>query len=715
MAGRKIDENDLKAIVAAKITNSVGFYGGKLAKDRQTALRYYEGDKFGNEVDGRSQVVSRDVAEAIDSMMPSLVRIFTAGDQVVQFDPTGPEDEEAAKQATDTVNWVVTQKNEAFQLFYLWFKDALLSRAGIVKTYWDTQEYRQKETYEGLTEAEYQALVEDPDAEVVEESIRPAAVPTEAPAGMGAGPVSEEEGEAPAVEAMESQPEPLHNVTLMRTNKIGMPKIVNVPPDEFLLDRRAVNIDEVGFLAHRVKKTETDLIEMGYDEDLVKSLPGYDNQDFTQERIERFKQEDELPYRNTNALDPTMREIWITECYLKVDWDNDGIAEWRKVTVAGENAYEILENEEVDDHPFAALSPVLMPHKFWGQSIADQTMDLQLIKSTLWRQMLDNMYLQNNQRVIAVEGQVNLDDLLTSRPGGVVRAKSNTAVTPIVAPPLNQSAFTMIEYIDTVREQRTGVTRYNQGLDSETLNKTATGVQLIQNASQQRLELIARVFAETGVKRLFRRVFELLQKHQTKPMTVRLRNKWVPINPSEWNARMDMTISVGLGTGDKQQQFNVLMQLLNLDQAIVKLQGGVQGPLLTAPNIHAKLEKLIEAAGYKNPAAFYSDPATIPPQPPQPSPEMMKAQGEMQLAQVKMQADAQQNAQKMQSDAQMEQMKLKSDFTIAQMKAQMDAEAAKYKAQLEANAKIEIARMEVALKASMPQDQSSNLSGGMPA
>jgi len=726
MAGSKVDENDLKAIIAAKITNSVGFYGGALSKDRQTALRYYEGEKFGNEVDGRSQVVSRDVAEAIDSMMPSLVRIFTAGDQVVQFDPVGPEDEEAAKQATEVVNWVVTQKNESFRIFYLWFKDALLSRAGVIKTYWDTQEYRQKEEYQGLTDPEFQALTEDPEIEVVEHSTRPAALPVEAMAGLGVGPVPEEASESPQMQAMEQAPEMLHDVTLMRTNKIGMPKIVNIPPDEFLIDRRAVDIDEVGFLAHRVKKTETDLIEMGFDKAKVKSLPGYDNQDFTLERMERFKQEDENPYRNTNALDPTMREIWITECYLKVDWDGDGIAEWRKVTVAGENAYEILSNEEIDDHPFAAVSPILMPHKFWGQSISDQTMDLQLIKSTLWRQMLDNMYLQNNQRVIAVEGQVNLDDLLTSRPGGVIRAKSAQAVTPMITAPMNQSAFQMIEYVDTVREQRTGITRYNQGLDSDTLNKTATGVQMIQNAAQQRLELIARVFAETGVKRLFRRVFELLQKHQTKEMTVRLRNKWVDVRPSEWNSRSDMTVSVGLGTGDKQQQFGIINQLLLLDQKIVELQGGVNGPLVTAPNIYAKLEKLVEAAGYKNVTAFYTDPRNQPPQPPKPSPEEMKAQHDMQLNQAKLQADQAMNQQKMQadqqqaqvkiqSDAQLEQMKMASEFRIAQMKAQMDAEVARHKAELDANAKIQIAAMEVQLKASMPQDQSSNLSGGMPA
>jgi hypothetical protein len=325
----------------------------------------------------------------------------------------------------------------------------------------------------------------------------------------------------------------------------GRVRVQPLPPDEFLIDRRAVSLDEAPFVAHRVKRTLSELVEMGFPKAKLANIEGDDAADYSLERLERFQDEDEMPWRNAGTLDPTMREMWITECYIRVDYDGDGIAELRKVTVAGEGAAVVLENEEIDDHPFAALTPIPMPHKFHGMSIAEQTVDLQLIKSTLWRGALDALYLSNAPQIGAVEGQVNLDDLLNRRPGGIVRLKSPDALVPITTAPLGGDVFQMIEYIDNVREQRTGVTRYNQGLDADTLNRTASGINAIQNAAQQRLELIARVFAETGVKRAFRRILELVCKHQQKPKIIRLRQRWVAMDPREWNDEMDLSVSSG--------------------------------------------------------------------------------------------------------------------------------------------------------------------------
>lgn len=693
---KKIDDNALRAILSAKMQNSVGYQGGTLAKERMDALKYYEGKPFGNEVEGRSQVVSRDVAESVDSVMPSLVRIFVGSDQIVAFDPVGPEDEASAKQATEVVNWIVTQKNEAFRTFHTWFKDALLYRLGVIKVYWDEQERSEKEEYKGLTAQEVQAILTDPEVTLVSlvKYVNGVQVASATAPGYG-----DDEGD----EAGEQEPEqidPMSPVTfelcVERVSKIGIARYVNVPPDEFLVDRRAVDLDDIPFVAHRTKKTATDLIEMGYDRALVDSLPAYDTQDFGQERLERFKQEDEMPWRGGTALDESAKEVWITEAYLRVDCDGDGKAELRRIVCAGDaGGVTILENDETDDHPFCVVSPVPMPHKLFGMSLADQTKDIQLVKSTLWRQMLDSLYLANNPRTWAVEGQVNLDDLLTSRPGGVVRTKTQGALGVLATPSFAEAAFPMIEYMDSVREQRTGVTRYNQGLDASSLNKTATGINIIQNAAQQRLELIARSFAETGVKRLFRRIFELTQKHQIKPLVYKLRNQWVEVNPSEWNSRMDMTVSVGVSTGDKQMQLQSIMQIMGITAQIVQAQGGINGPLVTPTEIYNQAAKAVEAIGFKQPQLFFKDPANAPPQPPAPDPEMAKAQAQMQLEQMKAQQalefkqreaglSAQLELQKAQLQAQIETVQAQADIEVQRQKAQVDMEIARQKAEFQA-------------------------------
>jgi hypothetical protein len=702
----KMSDLDLASILDAKIQNALGYQGGRLAQERRQAERFYKGESFGNEIDGRSQVVSRDVAEAVDSMMPSLMRIFASGDQVVRFNPSGPQDEAVADQATDYVNWIWNQQNEGFANFYVWFKDALLKRTGVIKIWWDESEDITRETYQGLTDAELQILALDPGIEIGEHAEYPdpsAAAPSpqaatgDEPAAPDAAALGGEGVALPAAPlpgALEPgapdsgvlpgrPPIPmLHDVVVRRTIRDGRVRVQPLPPDEFLIDRRAVGLDEAPFVAHRVKRTISELIEMGYEKATVSELGSDDTADYGLERLERFQDEDEMPWREAGTLDPTMREIWITECYLRVDYDGDGIAELRKVTLAGNgagsSAATVLENEEIDDHPFAALTPIPMPHKFFGMSVADQTIDLQLIKSTLWRGALDALYLSNSPQIGAVEGKVNLDDLLNRRPGGIVRIKSPDALVPITTAPLGGDVFQMIEYIDSVREQRTGVTRYNQGLDADTLNKTATGINAIQNAAQQRLELIARVFAETGVKRAFRRILELVCKHQQKPKILRLRQSWVAMDPREWNDGMDVSVSVGLGTGNRDQQVSHMMNLLQLDQQIVQMQGGVDGPLVTSQNIYNKLAKLVEASGLKNVASYYTDPRSQPPRPPGPAPVDPLAQ-QQQLA------------------LQTEHQRVQQQPGIETMKARVKAQTEIEKAHIEAATAIEVARLRAGL------------------
>ncbi len=612
----KVTNEQLRAIINSEINNSIGFMGSNLTSQRKKSMEYYMGEKLGTEIDGRSQVVSTDVADTIETILPNLLRIFTANDQVVKCEPVKSEDVPLAEQATNYINYIFNKDNNGFSVLYTWFKDALLEKNGIVKVYWDDSSSVEQETYENLNDQEYQLLLDDENVEIVEEE---SFVDEKMKAAMDLLLV-----EATAQgKLVADEPTPmLHNCVIKRTSKGGKVKIENVPPEEFLIQRTAKSIETANFVAHRVAKTRSELIEMGFDREVVENLPTTNNIILNNERLTRYSDIDQSPF--DNAPDNSTAEIEIYECYVRCDMDGDGIAELRKVIVAGESGYEILENMPCDNIPFCSLTPIPMPHRFYGRSVAELVEDVQLVKSTVMRQLLDNMYLTNNNRVAIMDGMVNLDDLLTSRPGGVVRTKQppSQVMLPMQSQTISQQAFPLLEYLDTIRETRTGITRYNQGLDADSLNKTATGVNAIMTQSQMRMELIARVFAETGIKDLFRRIFELTCKYQDKERIVELNNQFIPVKPTEWRNRFNISITVGLGSGSKEQQIMMLNNILERQLQAFQLQGNREYPMVSLKNIYNSLAKIIENAGLKNVENYFVNPdmgkgmVTPPPEPP---------------------------------------------------------------------------------------------------
>ena len=482
-----------------------------------------------------------------------------------------------------------------FVILYTIMKDALLQKNGIGKVWWEETEEERREVYRQKTPEETQMLLADPDVELLElREYQAERIGIDATGAVVALPVS------------------YHDVTVKRRSRSGRVRVMPVPPEEFLISRRARGIEEAAFVGHRVRRTVSELLALGYDRKIVEALPDAVEDEPTGEERARFDFDDTGDPGGSHGLNRAMREVWITECYIRADWDGDGIAERRKITVGG-SGEEILDNEAWDGPlPFISLTPIIMPHRFFGLSVADLVMDLQLIKSTILRQILDNLYLSNNGRHV-ISDQVNLDDMLTVRPGGIVRLKSGAMpgqghVLPLDTPLVAAQAFPMLEYLDGVREGRTGVTRYNQGLHAETLNKTAAGINQIMTAAQQRVELIARVFAETGIKDLFRKILELVGKHQSAPRIIRLRNRWVPMDPRSWNTQMDLSINVGLGTGNRDQMLTHLQNLLGIQVQAIKLQGGVAGPIVTLDNIYNTLAKLVENAGLKSVDAYFTAP-----------------------------------------------------------------------------------------------------------
>lgn len=653
-----MDEGKLKSILENEIDNAIGYLDTETTEARTKALEYYLRQPYGNEVEGRSQIVTGEVAEAIDGALPQLIRVFTQSDDIVRFEPKGPGDEEGAKQATDYCNWVFYTQNPGFAILHNWFKDALLQKNGVVKAYWDVKEDVTKEEYRGLTDEELVLLLADGSREIVAQDTT----------------VVEEIGPDGQPIVMQSS-----DVIVAKRTQHGSVKVENVPPEEFLISKRARNITDSPFVAHRKLVPRSDLIAMGFDPEIVENLPSYNDLSFTDERLARYSR-GEQPDEEA-SLDKSMQEIEIYEAYLRTDYDGDGIAELRQVFYAGS---EILSNVETDYNPFHSLCPIPIPHKFFGESLADRSMDIQLIKSTVVRQMLDNLYLSNNARVGAVEGQVNLDDLLSVTPGGIVRMKNPNAVVPMAVPSVIAQAFPMLQYLDDAQSKRTGVSDMQQGLNPDVLqNVTAAAVAASTAAAGGKLELVARVFAETGVKSLFKGILQLLCKYQDKPTLMRMRGKYIPVDPREWSNQYDVDISVGLGTGSKAEQMTMLQMVLAKQEAILQ-QFGPANPLVSVGQYRATLGRFIEAAGFTDSAEFFKEVTPeieaqlAQPKQPQADPTtqalIQQSQAQIQIAQQKAQADIQAAQQKAMADIQLQREKAQADIMIQREKAQAQLE-----------------------------------------
>ncbi len=711
----KMTDEEIIARIEEQERIAYGINDDALAADRAKAISYYLGEPLGNEVEGRSQVVSYDVQDTIEAALPQLIKIFAAGDQVVRFDPKGPQDEQAAEQETDYINHVVMEKNNGFEVLYTWFKDALLSKNGYVKAWYEEEDEVETEFYKGLTDAQLTMLVKDERIEVIEheqyldqqawELMQQQYMQAmqQFQQQMQQAQMMQQQSGQPAPQLQpppEPQPPFLHDVKIEVSEKRGCIKICNVAPENIMVsvDTYGTNMQNSTFVQHRESGSLDELREQGFK--VPKDIGYTDTDAYQVESIAR----DLYIEQYDRAVDPS-DDVLVRDTYIKVDGER-----WRYVVV-GNN---IVHREKVEYVPFACVTPMLMPHRHIGRSYADLTMDIQLVKTALIRGQLDNMYLSNNGRY-AISDRVNLDDMLTSRPGGVVRVQGEpgNAILPLQHTPFPPTSFTMVEYLDSMKEKRTGVTAYNQGLDSDSLNKTATGINAIMTASAARLELVARLFAETGVKHLFLLVHRMVRQNYTKPEIIRLRDQWVEVDPREWKNRADMTITVGLGTGNKD------MQLMHLQTILGAMQQFMPSGVTTPKNIYNALVKLTQNAGFKHPEEFWTDPSTKPPVPPPPPPEVqveqIRQQGKQQEMQMKAQMDQQKTQvdmqfeqQKMQAQLQQEQLRSQNDVAIERDKLQMQAELEKFKAQLQAQTELQKTQMQLEAEKEIEAFRSQN-------
>ncbi len=593
----EMDELTLLSIVEAEEDN---IDDSTLQAERETALDYYYGRAVGKlappAIPNRSQYVSRDVADTVDWIVPALMKTFLSGDEVMEFSPRGPEDIEAAEQETDYVNHIVANQNPAYEVFSTWFDDALIQKNGYVFAYWKESQDIQEEQYQGIGPEELAMLVQDPEIEI-----------------------------AQAEEAMGFDGMPVYSVILKRTNTSGKVCIENIAPESVLVSwrHRGVRLQDAPFCGYDDYLSISELREQGYDvPDDLRDDPEDGDELYNRSQYDFGRQRETLETEDKSTRVVRARHRW-----MRVDYDGDGIAELRYLMIVGR---EILINEKTDVVPIAALTPRIVAHNHIGRSIEDVTCDLQDLNTQFMRGMIDNVVLSNNGRYAIDQNVVNLDDMLVSRPGGVVRVDGapGGAVFPLNHSMLGAPVMQAIEAVGGIKENRTGVTRYNMGTDAGSINKTATGASIMASAGNQRIEWIARTFAETGVKELYQIVHTLTLKHARKAEVVKLRNKWVTIDPRTWVKRTDMTISVGLGAANREMQTNNLMRLGQVQK------DAFPAGVVTPENIYNTAAEVAKAMGFKNPDKFFTHPEKIPPKPPQPDPKIEKIKADVAMSEA---------------------------------------------------------------------------------
>jgi len=685
----KMDDYQLNSIVSSEVTDALNHFDSEFSQDRIRAMDFYLGEPFGNEVQGRSSVVTTEVADTVEAIMPNLMRVFTANDKYVRFSPRTAEDVERAEQISDYVNYIINHDNEGYKILYNWFKDALLFRLGVVKYFYEEEENVTEEEYNGLTEDELAALLSNPDIDVVEQQETV---------------ISSYMDEDGAMVPLESS----YDLSVRVTERKGKIKVINVPPEEFLVNRRATSLEEAYFIAHRTTMTVSDLVAMGYDRDEIEAHAGNSDLDVDEERTNRFQ--DLEASTGTDAADPTLREVVYYECIMNVDYDGDGIAERRRVCAIGDGAAHILHNEPFDHVPFAVVSPILMPHRLIGRSIYDMTEDLQVIKSTLMRQYLDSVYTSTLPRMVAVEGQVNLDDLLEGTAGGIIRARQPGMVQAITGTPVGGEIRPLMDYLDNIKEQRTGMSKASQGLDANALQSTtASAISATVRGAQVKLESYARTMAETGVKDLFRGILHLVTKYDNKPRIVRLRNNFVPIDPREWTSEFDVVVQVGLGTADDEQKIAFLTQIAAKQEQILQ-QLGVNNPVVTMSQYVNTLRSIAEIGGFKDADQFFNAPQQIAmmeqqqaQQPPQPTPEQMQMQQLLQLEQQKAQAQQALEQQKAEANIALQREKMQQQLMLDREKMQMEMELRRQELQAEAELRVAKAVTDSQISTNLPR------------
>lgn len=668
-----ITDLELKAIVNSEIRSAMGELTGDLANERSEAMDYYYGEPTGKLTQpnaDRSSVVITTLRDTVEWMMPQLMRMFAQVDKVVEFEPVGAEDEEAADQETQAINHIFWRQNEGFLILYTWFKDALLQKNGTVKYWIDEKEERDREEYDGLTDMALAQLLQDEEYEIIEH-------------------------EASEIRSMDGQV--LHHIVVERVSTNKTIHVEVIPPEEFLISDDARSLDlqtnMPRFVGHRTDKTRSELRAMGFSETDIDEMMKSDDewQRYDEEHISRYNYSDEqgMITGGTEYGHDSQKKVSMVEGYMQIDRDGDGYAELIKVYSAG----NFIEAEECDHIPFACLTPYINPHKHHGQSEYDMVHDIQEIATQVFRNVLDNMYQTNNMRPIVNEN-VDLDSLLISRPGAPIYTETTGPVQHDVdsfaPPPMWKDGLELMEYLDQIRKDRTGVSDDTLLLDKNTLANANTGVVMEAiEAARGKIELVARIFAETGIKWLFRGIHELARKSYDQELRYELSGQYVAVNPQEWRKRTNLTVNVGTATGSQQRELARLMHIGEVQMAMV--ESGGMGMTVLPMHLYQTAKELAECLGAKDGDKYFLNPlwmfekpemqqliqAQMPQQEPDPQTQILQATA--MIEQDKVNA----SREKTQIDAMLKREELALKQQIEDMQGQLKAFEAQAKNQTE--------------------------------
>ena len=672
-----MDDAELQSIITQELTDAVSYVDSDLSPTRARGTEYYRGDLFGNEVEGNSKVVAMEVRDTVSAMLPSLMRVFFSSENVVEFIPNGPEDLKMAQQATDYCNHIFKNDNSGFLTAYAIFKDSLVRKCGIAKFYWTDEEKVHIDEYTGLDEQTLEMVMQETDAQVKVVSSYPDP--------------NIDELQISTLDPVTGQPMPapmIHDVQVKRITKDGRITVMAVPPEELLLDRRARSFDDATIIAHRQMATVADLLAMGYDQDEIDENISSSDLDSNDEYLAR--QPLSTTFGDTVA-NPMMQRVLYIEAYSRVDYDGDGLPELRKVCCMG-SGYKVVRNLPASYIPFADFPCDPEPHTspLEAMSIFDITHDLQEIKSEILRNTLDSLAQSIHPRTAIVEGQVNVEDILNNETGAIIRMRAPGMVQPLTTPFVGQAAFPMMEYMDQIREDRTGMSKAAMGLNADALqSSTKAAVNATINASQSRLELTARILAE-GMKKLFKGILFLVVTHQDKARMVRMRNEFVMIDPKHWETSMDVSINIGLGNGDTNEKLQALMMIMSKQEQILQ-QLGPTNPLVTPQQFSNTLRKIVELSGFKDSTSYFQDiPADYVPPTPQPKPTPEEVLAQVQAESIK--ADIQKKA----AELELKRQQMIMDDDLARDKMAQDLYLKKYEIELKYKSQISTAEIDAA-------------------
>jgi hypothetical protein len=655
--GEEMDEQDTLSLVVGMLEEAQQFYEGDVEPVQAKATDYYLGAEFGNEMRGRSKVVSTDVRDTVQAILPSFMRIVFGPEKVLEFKPRGAEDVEVAAQQTDYINYIIREDNPGFMIMHAWLKDAFVRKLGIVK--WDYVERDRVLTtrHSGIGAEQLAVLADEGDVEILKEYPNPAA---------------------------NSDPQAaltLYDCELVRRVQENRIVISNVPNEEFLVNPSARSIADARFIAHVREMKAYELIEMGIDEDVIETAKGK-LRDMSSDQLRQARTIDAgSNTSNDEEQDEETRPVEYAECYVLLERDEN--VQLRKVCIVGRS--EIVYDEATDERPFAVYCPDPEPHTLYGQSLADYTMDLQLIKSMIMRGMLDSLNLTLNPRTEIVDGYVNVPDLLNPEIGGIIRSRAPGMMREVKHDFVGREAMPVLGYVDEVKENRVGISKASAGLDADALqSSTKAAVAATISAAQQHIELLVRIFAETALKDLFTGVLRTVVKHQDHARTVRLRNEWVEIDPRSWDAQMDVQVNVALGAGTSEEKVQILSGILQSQMGLLQMPGQ---PLVGFAEVRNTLGRLAELSGLPRSTDFYK-PFTSqdeqameqqkaqqpPPQDPTVQALQMQLQIEQQKAQLQGQAEQAKHMremQKLQMEDDRERDKIAREFALKQQELEL--------------------------------------------